>query len=104
VNGRGLFILALMAGFVPVAAGRSGGAYGQSAPAVEIPGPPMPVLSDTAEYCAQLEHRIVAGPARSAEVRRLVSKGHQLCDHGQVRRGLSYMRRALIMQRTGAPP
>ena len=63
----------------------------------------MPVLSDTAEYCAQLEQRIAAGPVRSAEVRLLVSKGHQLCDHGQVRRGISYMRRALILQRTAAP-
>ena len=94
----------LLAGLVPAAAGRSNGAYGQPAPDVETPGPPMPVMSDTAEYCAQLEHRIAALPVRSAEVRRLVSKGHQFCDHGQVRRGVSYMRRALIMQRGGGPP
>ncbi len=64
---------------------------------------PVRVMSDTAEYCTQLEQRIGALPARSAEVRRLVSTGHRLCDHGQVRRGVSYMRRALIMQRGDAP-
>ena len=101
---RALYVLVLMAGFIPVSAGRSGGAFGQPAPVVEVPAAPMPVMSDTAEYCVQLEHRIAIQPVRSAEVRKLVSTGHQLCDHGQVRRGVSYMRRALIMQRRDAPP
>jgi hypothetical protein len=94
---RGLPFVVLVAGLMPAA-------YGQSASDIRAPGVPMPVMSDTAEYCAQLEHRILAQPVRSADVRRLVSKGHQLCDHGQARRGVSYMRRALMMQRGEAPP
>ena len=101
---RAIFFVVGMAGLVPGSAGRSHGAYGQTAADPQGSAAPMPVWSDTAEYCAQLEHRIGAQPARSAEVRKLVSKGHQLCDHGQVRRGVSYMRRALIMQRAAAPP
>ncbi len=104
---RVLAFLVLVAGLLPAVAGRPGAAHGQPAPEATAPGVAMPVLSDTAEYCVQLEHRVVAQPLRSAEVRLLVSKGHQLCDHGLVRRGVSYMRRALMMQRgerIGAPP
>ncbi len=101
---RALSVLVLMVGFAPATGSRLGGAFGQPAPGGEMPVAPMSVLSDTVEYCVQLEHRIAAQPVRSGEVRKLVSTGHQLCDHGQVRRGISYMRRALIMQRGDAPP
>ena len=105
-------ILLLMAGvgLVPAAAGRSGMAQGHqtnppdgSLPAggalTADPQAPMQMTGDTMEYCMQLEHRISADPKRTAEVRQLVRQGHQLCDHGQVRLGLTKMRRAFMMLR-----
>jgi hypothetical protein len=89
-------------GLVPAAAGRSGLAHGQTAPVLTVPDDdahPMQVLGDTPEYCAQLERIIARQPNRPAEVRELVKEGHQMCDHGQVRIGILYMRRALMILR-----
>jgi hypothetical protein len=62
-------------------------------------GAPMAVTTDTPEYCAVLEHRIMEQPSRPAEVRQLMREGHQLCDHGQVRMGISHLRRALVLMK-----
>ena len=105
---RSVPTLLLMAGvgLVPAAAGRSGLAHGQTgttagaAPTVaEDDAHPMQVLGDTPEYCAQLERIIARQPKRPAEVRAMVAEGHQMCDHGQVRVGIMYMRRALMILR-----
>jgi hypothetical protein len=96
-----LLLLACV-GLVPAAAGRSGRAHGQSVAAPTVPDDdahPMQVLGDTPEYCAQLERIIARQPNRPAEVRELVIEGHRMCDHGQVRVGILYMRRALMILR-----
>jgi hypothetical protein len=97
-----IFLLMAGIGLVPAAAGRSGLAQGQTTPTPTHDGEdaaPMQVVGDTAEYCAQLERIIARQPNRSPEVRDLVRAGHQMCDHGQVRVGISYMRRALRILR-----
>ena len=109
---RPIPILLLMAGvgLVPAVAGRSGMAQGHqtnrgdgSLPAgaalTADPQAPMQMTGDTMDYCMQLEHRISAEPKRTAEIRQLVRQGHQLCDHGQVRLGLTMMRRAFMLLR-----
>ena len=64
---------------------------------------PMPVLSDTPEYCVLLEEKIAAHPNKQPEVRHLVREGHLLCDHGQVREGIAHLRRALLMLKHKTP-
>jgi hypothetical protein len=66
--------------------------------------PPMPVTSDTPEYCGQLEHRIRQQPNLPAAAKQLLKEGHQQCDHGQVRLGIAHLRRALLLLKHGAPP
>jgi len=88
-------ILAVCVVLGPVAAGRRWPALAQ-APAQNAP---MTVLSDTPEYCVQLEMRVQALPNRTQEVRRLEHEGHQLCDHGQVRLGIAHLRHALMMMK-----
>ncbi len=57
--------------------------------------PPMLVLTDTEDYCNQLQHRVQEHTAWSAEVKRLYAEGRQMCDHGDVRAGISRLRQAL---------
>ena len=61
------------------------------------PNAPVPVLSDTPEFCTLLEQRIMRWPEQPAEVRRLTVQGRLLCDHGQVRQGIASLRHALLM-------
>ena len=62
---------------------------------------PMPVLSDTLEYCVTLETRVRKQRNRPAEVEEMLREGHLLCDHGQVREGIAQLRRALVMMKRG---
>ena len=76
---------------------------GCSAYAQELP-PPM-VLTDTVEYCTHLQHLILDRPARPPDVNRLFTEGRRMCEHGEVRRGVSRLRSAiwLLHHRTLAP-
>jgi hypothetical protein len=63
----------------------------------QVPAAPMPILSDTPEYCVQLERRIRQQLTLPPEVRELLKEGHQQCDHGQVRLGIAHLRRAIMI-------
>ena len=60
--------------------------------------PPMPIITDTPEYCAFLAAKIRAmqrtAPVPSPDVRLLAFEGRRLCEHGQVRAGVMRMRMA----------
>jgi len=56
---------------------------------------PVIILTDTLEYCEQLQHRTQQWPVMSPEVKYLVHEGHQMCDHGEIRLGINRLRRAL---------
>lgn len=87
-------ILAAASLYVPRISGAL--AHGQMPVSAEDP---MPVLTDTPEYCNQLERRIRDRPNRPPEVIRLTNEGHQMCDHGEVRAGILRLRRALGLLR-----
>lgn len=88
-------------------------AAGLSRPALaQAPGQnsPMEVTTDTPEYCLQLfdkvhtlEHYAKIKPPQ--EVCDLTGQGHRMCAHGQTRRGILRLRRAilLMMQEEPAP-
>lgn len=56
---------------------------------------PVIVLTDTAEYCDQLQHRIQERAPWPSEVKRLYTEGRQMCDHGDIRVGINRLRQAL---------
>jgi len=66
---------------------------------------PAIILTDTPEYCEQLQHRTQQWPVMSPEVKYLVREGHQMCDHGEIRGGINRLRRALriLNHHTPAP-
>ncbi len=64
---------------------------------------PMAVTSDTPEYCATLQRLASAAPNASAEVRRLIAEGQDMCDRGEIRGGIARLRRALVVERHHAP-
>jgi hypothetical protein len=88
---HGVLSLGVAAGLCLVPGGR------WQARAQMAPAAPMPILSDTPEYCVQLEHRIRQQGNLPPEVRQLVREGHQQCDHGQVRLGIAHLRRAIMI-------
>jgi hypothetical protein len=61
---------------------------------------PERLTTDTADYCAQLELRVMAeqsvvtGP-EAIDVQRLSQIGEKLCDEGQIRFGIAHLRTAL---------
>ena len=69
------------------------------------PEQPVIILTDTLEYCEQLQHRTQQWPVMSPEVKYLVREGHQMCDHGEIRGGINRLRRALriLNHHTPAP-
>jgi hypothetical protein len=97
---RSVSLLGVVAGLCLLPGGR------WQARAQMAPAAPMPILSDTPEYCVQLEHRIRQLSNLPADVRQLVREGHQQCDHGQVRLGIAHLRRAIMIlkQRAVLPP
>ncbi len=92
-------ILALLAGFGlcagVVAPCVIHAAYAQQAP--------MAVLTDTVEYCDQLQVRLNACPAHPPDVVKLVKEGRQMCDHGEIRAGIARLRRAIMIQKNLKP-
>jgi hypothetical protein len=67
--------------------------------------PPIPLTSDTPQYCAQLAEAITARHSTLPEVLRLLADGREMCDQGEVRSGLRRLRRALvILDRKIHPP
>ena len=68
-------------------------ALGSSAFAQEAP--PVVVLTDTVDYCDQLQKNIQQHAVLPPEAKRLYTEGRQMCDHGEVRAGINRLRRAL---------
>ena len=66
------------------------------------PGP-MPVITDTPEYCLHLAQEVAAAqqmaPSTPPRVRVLASQGQRMCDTGMVRGGIRRLRSALILLR-----
>lgn len=63
---------------------------------------PMPLLTDTAQYCAQLsveveaERKALISPA-PPEVEQLAQEGRRLCALGEIRGGIVRLRRAIVL-------
>jgi len=77
-----------------------------TSPAMSQEQPPIPLTSDTAQYCAQLAEAITARHSPLPEVAHLLAEGRELCDQGEVRSGLRRLRRALVIldrKKRGAP-
>jgi len=66
---------------------------------VQVPPPqeqtPLVVLTDTVEYCDQLQRRVLDHHLWPDDVKHLYAEGRQMCDHGEVRGGINRLRRAL---------
>jgi hypothetical protein len=92
-------LLVGLLGLLPPVAIQAGLARAQSLGGGPVQGtdPPMAVLTDTPEFCAQLAHWITEQPSRNVEVKHLLHEGRQLCDGGQVRMGIARLRRALLI-------
>jgi len=83
---------------ITLAAVAGGAASAQDSPpagAAAQPAPPVMVLSDTMEYCTHLQHLIQDAPRRPAEVNLLLNEGRRMCEHGEIRRGVTHLRTAL---------
>lgn len=63
--------------------------------------PPMVVTTDTETYCAKLRTELQAHAVLPREVRELQAGGWTMCRAGQVRRGISRLRRALMILHAG---
>ncbi len=57
---------------------------------------PMPITTDTMEYCITLAERM-ADAEMPPHARLLWRNGRAMCEHGQVRDGLARLRRAMLM-------
>jgi hypothetical protein len=66
------------------------------------PGP-MPVITDTPEYCWHLAAEVAearrTAPTTPPPVRVLAAEGRRMCDNGMVRGGILRLRRALLLLR-----
>ena len=68
-----------------------------ASPAAAQEQPPITLTSDTPEYCAQLARQVVDHHSAAPEVVRLLDEGREMCEQGEVRRGIRQLRRALVM-------
>ncbi len=71
---------------------------------VAMPAPafadgPIPVTTDTAEYCIELADRLAEQPDMPPHAQLLWQSGRNMCEHGHVRGGLARLRRAMLMVR-----
>jgi hypothetical protein len=78
-------------------------AVGSGASAYAQEPQPAMVLTDTVEYCTHLEHLIQERPIRPPEVNRLFAEGRRMCEHGELRRGISRLRSAIWLLHHKAP-
>ncbi len=90
---------------------RAGGIAGWSAvllvglfapPPARPQPPPMQLLTDTPHYCAELLDEVEAAQQALVEpappaVERLTDEGRQLCLLGEVRGGVTRLRRAMVL-------
>ena len=60
-------------------------------------GHPLVVTSDTSAYCRTLSAALDSRAPLPREVRELKAQGEGMCDQGQVRGGISQLRRALLV-------
>jgi len=65
---------------------------------------PQQVLTDTADYCAELELQVDqamthAATAPTQEVRTLYDDGETMCRNGEIKGGIVRLRRALVALR-----
>ena len=58
---------------------------------------PVPVITDTPEYCERMTARVATCPDLTAEMHRLLDEGHHLCERGEVRGGIMRLRRAMLL-------
>ena len=75
-------LLALM--LMPVAAGADG---------------PMPITTDTPDYCLSLARRVESAPDMPQQARMLWQEGRDMCQRGHIRGGLARLRRAMLISR-----
>jgi hypothetical protein len=69
-----------------------------SSPAARSQEPPAQIITtDTLEYCINLQQMVVQRGSRLAEVRRLLVEGKRMCDHGDIREGITRLRQALVI-------
>ncbi len=65
---------------------------------------PMPLLTDTPQYCAELSDEVeevrqsLVSPA-PPEVEQLAEEGRRLCAMGEIRGGIVRLRRAMVLLR-----
>ena len=59
---------------------------------------PMPLTTDTVQYCFRLAAQIESSDSETDEMRHLVSEGLQMCSNGHVIGGLIRLRRAFVIQ------
>jgi hypothetical protein len=90
---------------IALAAVAGGAASAQDSPSSEPITQPVMVLSDTIEYCTHLQQMIQDAPGRPTDVNVLLIEGRRMCEHGEVRRGVSRLRTALwlLHHRVAAP-
>ncbi len=63
---------------------------------------PMPVTTDTPDYCLSLARRMEQAGDTRAEVRVLWQEGRDMCQRGHIRGGLARLRRAMMIARGDA--
>ena len=69
-----------------------------SVPSEQHGAEPMPLTTDTVEYCYRLAAQIENSDSKTDEMRRLVSEGLRMCSNGHVIGGLVRLRRAFVIQ------
>ena len=91
---------AALAAAIGIAAGAAPAAaqsWAPPPPAVADRGP-MPVTTDTPEYCVFMLNKVRAmqraAPMPSPDVRLLIFEGRRMCEHGLVRPGIMRLRMA----------
>jgi hypothetical protein len=61
------------------------------------------ITTDTLEYCVNLQQMVVQRGSRLPDVKHLLVEGKRMCDHGEIRAGISRLRQALILSRHHPP-
>ncbi len=63
---------------------------------------PMPVTTDTPDYCLSLARRMEATGSMPPQIRVLWEEGRDMCLRGHIRGGLARLRRAMMISRGDA--
>ncbi len=62
------------------------------------------ITSDTLDYCVHLATEIAQAPSPPDQAKELLAQGEQMCRNGEIRGGISRLRRAMMMLRAQASP